>query len=55
MPGKIIPSSGTEGKQQKEKNESVAAGSKKLVKKTKVISLDYYKGQKRKEQLEDNK
>lgn len=52
-----MPSSGTEGKQQKEKKESVAAGSKKLVNKSKVVSLDYCKRQmrKRKEQLEGNK
>lgn len=41
-----MPSCGTEGKQQKEKKESVAAGSKKLVNKSKVTSLEWYRRKK---------
>lgn len=41
-----MTSSGTEGKQQKEKKESVAADSKKLVRNSKVTSLEWYKRKK---------
>lgn len=49
MPGKIIPSSGTEGKNQIEKNESVAADFKKLVRNSKIIKLDWFKENKEKQ------